>query len=235
MLWGRASVLGVAALGSGVLSHVAGGGRLPSAVVLALLLVGSVLAASRLVRVRRTPAGLVLLVLAGQTAGHALLSGLAGHRGDAASASAAVPVTVPVAPAPAERTGNLLDLYAATYAPPPGAGEASALPLGWLRHQVDHLVAQGPGMVLAHLAGAVALGLFLAVGEGALWRLLLLGAARARVALAAWRLVLVADGVRRGVGRTGARLRPRAPQVRDSQVLARGGPRRRGPPLLLAA
>src|SRR5690606_34237617 len=62
----------------------------------------------------------------------------------------------------------------------------------WLAHQIDHFTAQGPGMIAAHTGGAVVLGLFLAVGENALWRLLLLVAARARVRLCAWRLALAA-------------------------------------------
>lgn len=237
VLRGRAAVLGTVALASGLLSHAAGGGRLPAPPLLALLLLGSVLLATRVVRVRRTPTGIVLLVLAGQTLAHAVLSALAGHEGQRSTGPS---VLAPVVPATGmDRTGSLFDHYNATYAPPPGvgtgAGDGSALPLGWLGHQVDHLVDQGPAMVLAHLAGAVLLGLFLAVGEGALWRLLLLAAARARVTAVAWRLALVAGGVRRGVELAGARQRPVAPQPRVSQVLDRRGPRHRGPPFVLAA
>ena len=52
-----------------------------------------------------------------------------------------------------------------------------------LGHLVDHTLAQGPLMLLAHTLGAVALGLWLAAGESALWHLLVLASVRARVAV----------------------------------------------------
>ncbi len=50
-------------------------------------------------------------------------------------------------------------------------------------HLVEHTVAQGPLMLLAHTLGAVALGLWLAVGESALWHLVVLAGVRVRIAL----------------------------------------------------
>ncbi len=234
VLWGRSAVLGGAVFATGTVSHLAGGGLLPHPVLTALLLAGAVLVASRLLTVRRSAGPLVAMVVAGQTLAHGLLSTLAGHRGQDGSAA---DVVVPVAPVPAgtPRTGNLLDHYTATYGAQTGDGAGLSAPTGWLSHQVDHLVAQGPLMLLAHVGGAVALGLFLAVGEGALWRLLLAVSARARVAVAAAGLVLVADAVRRGVRLARAALPAEGPQVCGPQVVHLDSRRRRGPPLVLAA
>jgi hypothetical protein len=231
LLWGRALILGAVALASGVLSHLAGGGRLPGAVSMTVLLLASVALASRFLRCRAGSWRLVLLVVAGQTLVHGLLSGLAGHRGSATEVTRAVPAVVPV-PVPVEtgrRTGTLYDVYAAGV-PTPQTGDG-----GWLAHQVDHLTAQGPAMVLAHVGGAVALGLFLGVGESALWALLLLMPSRHDVARAAWRQVLVAADVRRGVMLSRLRIRAPRVQVRTSQLFDRAVVRRRGPPALLAA
>ena len=237
VLWGRSAVLGGAVFATGTVSHLAGGGLLPHPVLTALLLVGAVLVASLLLKVRRSAGPLVLMVVAGQTLAHGLLSTLAGHRGESGPAGGAADVVTPVAAVPAgtPRTGNLLDHYTATYAAPAADGGGLGAPTGWLGHQVDHLVAQGPLMLLAHVGGAVALGLFLAVGEGALWRLLLAVSARARVAVAAAGLVLVADAVRRGIRLARAALPDGTAQVCGPQVVHLESRRRRGPPQLLAA
>lgn len=245
MVWGRAVVLGAAVLGTGVASHVAGGGYLPGAWALVALFALTAWVASRLLTVRATPLGLVALVVAGQTAVHAALSVFAGHRGapglTAAPASTGMstglPTSTPISDVP--RTGALHDLYAASLAGSAHdaaiGSHSSGLGGGWVSHQLDHLVAQGPAMVLAHLGGAVALALFLAVGEGALWRLLLVVAARRHVQLSTWRLVLAAAAVRRGLQAAPDRIgRPALPQ-RPSQRLCFRVPRYRGPPALLAA
>lgn len=238
LLRARAGVLGTAALAAGVVSHVAGGGRLPGLLVLALLLAVSVFASGLLLRVRATPGRLVAMVVGGQTLVHVALSVVAGHRdGAARAAQSGVPDIDPVLTAmPGARTGSLRDFYAASVPPPPAPGAPSSD--GWLTslvaHQVDHLVAQGALMVLAHLAGAVALGLFLAVGETALWRLVHLVAARALVVRARWRLLLSGYAAR-----SGAVVR----RIPAMSGLPLRGPRRldhptvqhRGPPHLLAA
>lgn len=239
----RAGVLGTAALASGVVSHVAGGGRLPGVLVLGLLLAASVGAAARLLRVRATPARLVAMVVGGQTLVHVALSTLAGHRGDRVSvpaAGAGAPRLDPTLGATAgggPRTGSLRDFYAASVPPAPtsGAGSSDGWLTGLVGHQLDHLAAQGPSMVLAHLGGAAALGLFLGVGETALWRLVHLVAARAVVVRARWRLLLSGYAARSGA--TVLRLPAAASR------LPVDGPRRldhpavlhRGPPHLLAA
>lgn len=88
-------------------------------------------------------------------------------------------------------------------------------------------------MVLAHLLGAVLMGLFLARGEAALWHLVGLGLAAAHLALARW-LVLSAETAARLV--PDVTCEPVVPtEILGSQVLARSTLRRRGPPLTLAA
>ncbi len=102
-----------------------------------------------------------------------------------------------------------------------------------LAHQLDHMAAQGVPMGVAHLLGAVALGLFLARGEAALWRLVSLAAAAAQLALARWHLLTTWWLFHPAFD---LRPAPTAPvEVRQSQVLARSTLHRRGPPLLLAA
>ncbi|WP_101525076.1 hypothetical protein [Nocardioides houyundeii] len=89
-------------------------------------------------------------------------------------------------------------------------------------------------MVVAHLAGAVVLGLFLSVGESALWALLLLVTARGDVARASGRRRLAAAQMRLGIARCAGRLRWPDVAVRTSQRRDRAVLRRRGPPVLLA-
>ena len=48
-------------------------------------------------------------------------------------------------------------------------GDAGAAGGAWWQHQLDHLSAQGMPMVTAHLVAALAVGLWLAEGEAAVW------------------------------------------------------------------
>lgn len=241
LVWGRAVVVGTVALATGVVSHVAGGGLLPGPVALVCLLVVSVVLAARFLLVRTGATRLVLLVVAGQTLAHGALSTLAGHRGESGSSgasSAAAPSGTSATPdlpvSSGRRTGNLHDHYEAAT---PVTSAEPGVPGGWLTHQAEHLVEQGPLMVLTHLVGAALLGLFLAVGERSLWRLLLLVAARQVVALTAGRALATAHEVRAG------QLRLPGPAVvlgrtrleGGSRRLERDPPTRRGPPFALAA
>lgn len=236
LVWGRALLLGSVGMATGVLSHALGDGRLPGAISLGFLWVGCVLTASIFLTVRATARRLTLLVLGAQTAVHAALSALAGHRGEEPLAIA--PATVPDRVAgvgtggagDAGRPERFHDQYEALVATMP-AGRGN----DWLAHQIDHFTAQGPAMIVAHLGGAVALGLFLAVGESAVWRLLLLAAARTHVRAGAWRLALAAACVRHGVAvRAGLLGAPHAP-VLTPALLDRRVTAHRGPPLALAA
>lgn len=227
LVWGRALLLGSVGMATGVFSHLLGDGYLPGALSLAFVWVGCVLAASVFLLGRATALRLAVVVLGAQTAVHAALSALAGHRGDAVLDVAPAPV---VSAPGAARPERFQDQYHALVDTLPAERGND-----WLAHQIDHFTAQGPGMIAAHTGGAVVLGLFLAVGENALWRLLLLVAARARVRLCAWRLALAAACVRRGVALRADMLRaPPTPQLipalLDRRVLTH-----RGPPLVLAA
>lgn len=230
LVWGRALLLGSVGMATGVLSHALGDGYLPGAVSLVLLWVGCVLAASTFLLGRASALRLTLVVLGAQTVVHTALSAMAGHRGEETLAEA--PATVPegVGAMDAGRPERFHDQYDALVATMP-AGQGN----DWLAHQIDHFTAQGPAMIVAHLGGAAALGLFLAVGESAVWRLLLLAAARTHVRIGSWRLVLAAACVRHGVAlRAGLLVAPHtpvlAPAVLDRRVTAH-----RGPPLTLAA
>lgn len=219
-------MLGSVGLATGAGSHLLGGGRLPHAAVLLALLAVSVVVSARFLLTWAGAGRLVVLVVLAQSGWHLVLSLLAGHAGDA-SAGVPAPAPLPLTDA-AGRTGSLHDAYLATVpvapAPPGPARE------GLLAHQVEHVAGQGASMVLAHVLGAALLGLFLARGEVALWRLLALAAART---LATTRVPAPVP-LSLQVTRPGPVRPPRVP-VATSQVLGRGTPTRRGPPFLLAA
>lgn len=245
LLWTRAVVLAVVALGAGVVSHVAADGALPHPVALAALLGLTSAVAVPFLRDRASTGRLVGLVVGGQALTHVALSVLAGHAGDRAAPSASA-AAAPVAPgtllevtdSSGRRTGPLLDQYAAASdaAPAGQVGDPFTWVLDLARHQLAHVTEQGPAMVLTHTLGAVALGLWLAVGERALWHLLHLGAARLAGAA---RAHLVLSGALAAVRDTLAAGRPRPPvptgwcprldRVLGHQVA------RRGPPRLLPA
>lgn len=226
MVLGRAAVLGAAGLGSGVASHVAGGGNLPGTAALAVLLGVSVAVATLWLRTWAGTTRLVVAVVLAQAGWHLVLSLLAGHAGDVATSTPAPAAPLPAPLGEGPRTGSLHEVYAAMVPPAPsGSGD------GLVAHQVAHVVEQGPLMVLAHTAGAVLLGVFLARGEAALWRLVALVAGSLERALVAG--VLGCAGPL-GTPRCAACV-VRAPQVVHPSCPARSAPRRRGPPFLLAA
>lgn len=234
LVWGRAVVVGSVAMATGVVSHVAGGGLLPGPVTLGLLLVGCIaLTAGFLVR----PASawtLAGLVVAGQAVAHAVLSATAGHRGDQ-------PVSYLVTPPVATADADVFDRYEQIAGAGPSAGVVPAptapapTVAEWLDAQVAHFTEAGTWMVVSHLVGAAVLGLFLAVGEGALWRLVALVVVRRSVRLGATALRTAAAGARHGVRLRATLLVPSEPQVRGAQLLTRPALRRRGPPFVLAA
>ncbi len=231
--WMRALLLAAVAMGSGVIAHLTADGRMPGPAALGLLFLLCVAGAAALLGRPASTLRVVVMTVAGQTFVHGFLTALSGHRGDpplrrVVVAPAPVPATVPTGPG---RSGSYFDLvYAPTHQ---GTGAQPVLPA-----PVQHLMADLTGphavMALAHVAAAVIVGLWLAVGERALWHL----------------VVLAADGARRVVQaacssyarvRWGARallaplpLRDNGPRPRLRQVLDRIVVRR-GPPLLPAA
>lgn len=230
LLWGRAVVLTGFTFLVGALGHVTTGGLLPGLPALAVLLgVGTTLAAVCLSR----PASarlLVGLVAAGQAVVHGALGLTAGHgsaHGATSAPGAAVATSPTVAPVPGSlptgpggRVGSLQDHYEATVAAPAATGLTVPHPAALL----DHLP-----MFLAHAAAGVLVGLWLAVGERAVWTLLGLAARRVLAPLAVvLRPVTPARLPRPAV----AHLHPlhRAARDRVTRSVVR-----RGPPALLAA
>lgn len=209
-MWGRAALLGVAMLGTGTVSHVSAGGLLPHPVALLALAVGFVALAARFLLGPASTRRVVALVVLGQGAAHTALSALAGHRGDA---------------------GTPEHVHARHRAVPSGGVWHRAEHL--TEHLTEHLAEQGPLMLGAHLAGAVALGLVLAVGERALWALVHLAAARVVVMATAGRSAAAALAVLRSAAAT-PRPRPRVTGFTPVPRLDRPALSRRGPPVLLA-
>lgn len=230
MVWGRSVVLGAVATGAGVVSHAAAGGNLPGPVGLFALTMSCVLGAALLLTRRAGTPALALAVLAGQTWAHGILSAVSGHRGDPPVDVG--PLTAPT-PVPVQGAGTLLEQYRDAHS---GVSSSSHPGQDWLLHQVDHFVGQGPLMLLAHLGGALAVGLFLAVGEEALWAMLSLARVRAT---ARRRHALVRLTARAAaVGAASSRLHLGEPKAADPvvpQMLARSSLRHRGPPFVLAA
>ncbi|GAB2865113.1 hypothetical protein [Nocardioides pacificus] len=255
LLWLRAGFLGAAVLLTGAVSHAAADGRLPGLGAMALLLVATTLLASFLLRRRASVPRLVLLVVGGQTLVHTLLSAMAGHHGDsaatsvpAAQATAGAPHAHHLAHQPAlvddagRRVGSLEDHFAAQLAEQVGPlpePSGPAISLGWLGHLVEHVVDQPPLMLLAHTLAAVAIGVWLGLGEAAVWTLVELAALRlvhdltavtglARAHRARLSVLAALSPVRRRLlARTRIRL-PRPAPVRH--VICH-----RGPPALLPA
>jgi hypothetical protein len=231
--WTRALLLAAVAMGSGVVAHLSAAGRLPGPAMLVLLfLLCASVAAAFLGRPAST-LRVVVLTVGGQTFVHGFLTALSGHRGDPPLrrvVTTAPPAAVPP-PTGQTRSGSYFDLV---YAPAhQGSGTQLALPA-----PVQHLMADLTGahavMGLAHLAAAVLVGLWLAVGERALWHLVVLAADSARrvVTAACSAYALVRCGARALLAPLpllddGPPLRLR--QLLDPIVV------RRGPPLLPAA
>lgn len=215
VLWARAIVLASVTVFLGAAGHVTADGLLPGPAAVVLLYAVTVVGAVAFLARPATATRLVVLLVGGQTLVHLVLSAAAGHAGDAsttATARAGTGGALSLPTVDGRRTGSLLDAYDA------GASHAASpsLPVG---HLLDHLTGHAP-MMLAHLAVAVLVGLWLAVGERALFTLLALAA---RVVVARLRPVPV---VRRPA------VPAPAPVVRPlSLVLARAVVRR-GPPLV---
>ncbi len=187
LLWSRAALVAVVVVAVSTIGHVSADGLLPGPAAFAVLLLVATAVSARLLTHQASTRRIVGLLIVGQTVIHGVLSGLAGHVGDPAEASAEAGFEF--AGRHAERTGSYFDQVAAMQqgalqqgalqqGAPLDAGAAGAsadsLAMGWLAHQVEHLAEQGPVMILGHLAAVVVLGVWLAVGERALWTFLCL-------------------------------------------------------------
>lgn len=218
LLWWRAGIVSAMTFLVGAVGHVSTGGLLPSWFALgAMFAVGTAISAVVLVH----PASarrIVALVVLGQTACHALLSLSAGHAGDTRAVGPAVgPGTLPTSGG--ARVGSLQDHYESMVATP---SSGSALTLPDPAALLDHLP-----MFVAHTVVAVLVGLWLAVGERALWTLLAL-------VFAAVVALFVVPTVVPLVARRLAPLR-RRPSTPPSLARVSRCVVRRGPPALLAA
>ncbi len=226
LLWGRAVVLTASTFLVGALGHVTAGGLLPGPVALvSMLAVGTTLAAALLAR----PASarlLVALVVGGQTLVHAALSLTAGHAADARTAPAATATPARSGslsgslPTDAGgRVGSLQDHYESTVGAPAATGLTVPDPAALL----DHLP-----MFLAHAAAGVVVGLWLALGERAVWSLLALAVRRVLAPLVVLLPITPARRPRPAL----VHLHPvhRTPRDRVARSVVR-----RGPPALLAA
>lgn len=225
LVWGRAGVLGSVACATGVVSHAVAGGLLPGVLGLTLLFASCVLVAAACVLRQVRPGRAVLLVLLGQTWAHGVLSATAGHRGpDGATAPTGID-----GPLVVDGRGTLLDQYRS-------ASDDLARPgQEWLLHQVEHFTAQSPAMLAAHLGGAALLGLFLALGEDALFKLIALALARSDARQRERRVLALISTLAACAARCHVRVGPLVAQVSAPQVLQAPVLRHRGPPFVLAA
>ncbi|MER7072247.1 hypothetical protein [Terrabacter sp. NPDC000476] len=242
----RAVVLAAVASGTATLAHAAGGGHLVSGtavVVTTLLLTGACLPFVRR-EMTLARAGALLVVL--QVAAHvahavtALAAGPGGHaHGSASGGHVATHTAHGIRPLGRIEVG---DLGAAASSASPTAASASTASAAGLGDLLP-----GPGMLLAHVLAAVAVGVLLTRGERS-WAVACtlvaalaagLGAAAARVVAAltggslvsALGLLLSAAGDAER-GRTARRVERTARLVRPDVWSART-PVRRGPPAFL--
>lgn len=164
LLWARAVCAGLLAVFLGVAGHVTADGRLPGPVVLLLLAAGAVLLSAP---VLARPAGAVrcvLLMVGGQGLVHLVLTTTAGHVGDPTAGPVVRRVGSALPEVSGRRVGSLHEAYDA-------AGVVTATTPALPAHLVQDLLAHAP-MMAVHLAAAALVGLWLAVGERALWQLL---------------------------------------------------------------
>ncbi|KQY51661.1 MULTISPECIES: hypothetical protein [unclassified Nocardioides] len=168
----RGAVLAFVALSTGVVAHVAANGLLPSVPTLVAFYLLAAVGLGWFLRRPATTLRIVALTVGGQTVVHAMLTMTSGHAGDAAHTVG----TAPVAPARPESlvgSGSPMEQYAAAR---PQVQSDFALP-----HAMHHLIADMTGahapMMVLHLCAAALVGLWLAVGERAIWTLLALAAA----------------------------------------------------------
>lgn len=206
----RAGLLAAVVTAAGSIAHASGGGEMPGWASLLALYVALTAACAAVLGREATARWLVALTVGGQVVVHGALAGLAGH----ASASSTAPS---MAHGP---HGGMV------HPASPGAAP------GWLTHGVEDAVAH-PAMAALHLLAAAAVGLWLAVGERALWTLVRLARCTARDSLgraveALGLLPVVLRRVPRAVGVRAVAVDP-LPLL---PVWSRG-PARRGPPPVL--
>ncbi|MDT0201634.1 hypothetical protein [Nocardioides sp. AE5] len=217
----RAAVLAFVVLATGAIAHATAGGLLPSVTMMVFLFGAATVGLAMFLGRPATAARIVALTVVGQTLAHLAFSLSAGHVGDPVAAAAPRPAPTPIDPGAG---GSFADQFAAGG---PHVDASLAIPAEVVHLFTELATPAHAWMTLLHVAAAVAVGLWLAVGERAIWTL---------VALAATVLVPVL-GLAMHAMRTPARF-PHATRVthapRHLATLARSVVRR-GPPALLPA
>lgn len=218
LLWARALLVGSLVVLLGTAGHVSAGGLLPApwmvTALVALTVVGCAPACTRQVSTARS----ALLLVGGQAAVHVVLSSTGGHVGDPTRAITATPSVGSLPTVDGRRLGSLHDAYTAAET---AGGLQAALPV---QHLVSDVAAHGP-MMLAHLAAAALVGLWLAAGERAAWSFVRLTAHRVGVVMGLAGLVPVTPTRRTTVpaGWSPLAATPRVPW-RDGRLPRRGPP-----------
>lgn len=216
----RGAVLAFVVMSTGIVAHVTADGLLPSVPALVALFVGCALAFGWLLSRPATATRIVLLTVGGQTFVHGVLTMTSGHVGDTPASAGPAPAPPPM---PAGGSGSLMEQYEAAR---PQVEAQLALPAG-VQHLVSDLTGPHAPMMVLHLLAAALVGIWLAVGERALWTVLALAVAAAVPVL---RLALgwsVPASVR--VPTAGS-----APSAPAHLVTLARSVVRRGPPALLA-
>jgi hypothetical protein len=166
VLWGRAVLLATVTVFLGAVGHVTADGLLPGPAAMLILYVVALVGAAAFLARPATALRLVALLVGGQTLVHLVLSGAAGHAGEPVRTAAPVRTGGLALPTvDGHRVGSLQDAWDSGSTTATGS---PSLPIG---HLIEHLTGHAP-MMLAHTLVAVAVGLWLAVGERALWTLL---------------------------------------------------------------
>ena len=173
--WLRALLLAAVSVAGGAFAHVAADGLLPGwGALAALFLLSAVVAASLLGRPAST-ARVVSLLMVGQTLIHGTLTAMAGHEGASARDTAA-PGLRPGAVDLEDGDHRVGSLHDQLHNDPPVL-EHLTVPSP-LQHVLADLNGPNALMALAHLVAAAAVGLWLAMGERALWTVLALASHR---------------------------------------------------------
>jgi hypothetical protein len=172
--WARALLLAGVSVAGGALGHVSADGLLPGASGLAALFLVATCAAAAMLGRPASTLRVVLLLVVGQTLIHVALAAMAGHHGDSA-----MPPEPPRPAMPDHADTGPRSLHDQIHPDPPVL-EYLAVP-GSLQHVLAELTGANALMALAHLAAAAAVGLWLALGERALWTVLALTGQRVQV------------------------------------------------------
>lgn len=229
--WVRALMLACVALTSGSLAHVMADGVMPDFMGATAVLAATTAGAAFFLGRPATTTRIVVLLLAAQTFVHGALSVAAGHR---RAEHDAVAHTIRPDVATAQGHDHPVPLLVG-HQSRPVVDQGPTLD-SMMSHVWEHLGEQDLRMVLAHLVATIALGLWLSVGERALFTVLALLAAP--IVDLGRRLALL-----RSAGLVGPLALPRVPfsrvdrhqVVAPDSVLVSHVVVRRGPPLSLAA